>query len=130
MAVKLLVTALGVLAILWVNWYFLFSSARPAAAAAQGPQRFRIEVNNAYLPSAVRVRTGQSVRLDFHRVDNSSCTEEVLVPDFGIRAYLPNGRTTSVEFTPQAPGVYEFTCGMGMVRGKIIAEAPGALVPQ
>ena len=31
--------------------------------------------------------------------------------------------TTPVEFTPAAPGSYEFTCGMGMVRGRLIVEA-------
>ena len=44
-----------------------------------------------------------------------------MLPDFGIRTYLPAHRTTPVSFTP-AEGTYEFTCGMGMVRGKIVAE--------
>ena len=44
-----------------------------------------------------------------------------MIPDFGIRTYLPAHRTTPVSFTPAA-GTHEFTCGMGMVRGTIIAE--------
>jgi plastocyanin domain-containing protein len=28
-----------------------------------------------------------------------------------------------VEFTPDRPGEFSFTCGMNMLRGKIIAQA-------
>jgi len=68
------------------------------------------------------VRAGRPVRLEFDRQETSGCTEEVVLPDFGIRTYLPAHKTTPVEFTPTRPGSYEFTCGMAMVRGKIIVE--------
>lgn len=109
--------------IVWINWYFFFAGGSAALASAAGAvQRAAIEVNNGYSPAAIRVRAGQPVRLEFHRIDGSSCTEEVVIPDFGIRSFLPTGRTTPVEFTPTRPGSHEFTCGMGMVRGKIIVD--------
>ncbi|HEU5169558.1 MAG TPA: cupredoxin domain-containing protein [Gemmatimonadales bacterium] len=119
---ELLVTFGGLAAIAWVNWYFFHAPAAAAVADTDGLQRFRIEVDNGYEPAAVRVRAGRPVRLEFHRVDRSSCTEEVVIPDFGIRTFLPTQRTTAVEFTPSSPGTHEFACGMGMVRGKIIVE--------
>jgi len=124
MSSQTVVTVTGLAAIVWVNWYFLLSAAEPArtAGAGDGIQRFAIEVNNSYSPATVRVRAGRPVRLDFHRVDRSSCTEEVALPDFGIRTYLPTQQTTPIEFTPTTPGSYEFACGMGMVRGRIIVE--------
>lgn len=122
-ASELVVTLGGLAAIVWVNWYF-FAAGRAAVAAdaSGGVQRARIEVDNGYAPAVVRVRAGRPVRLEFHRVDRSSCTEEVVIPDFGIRSFLPTGQTTSVEFTPAAPGSHEFACGMGMVRGKIVVD--------
>ncbi len=120
---ELLVTLAGLGAIAWVNWYFFLAGRSAVSAdAGAGIQRARIEVDNGYSPAVVRVRVGQPVRLEFHRVDRSSCTEEVVIPDFGIRSFLPTGRTTAVEFTPSAPGVHEFACGMGMVRGKIVVD--------
>ena len=117
-------TLLGLAALAWVNWYF-FVAGRGAAAVATsdagGAQRVRVEVKGGYSPAVVRVQAGRPVRLEFHRDETSSCTEEVVLPDFGIRTYLPAHRTTPVSFTP-AEGTYEFTCGMGMVRGKIVAE--------
>jgi plastocyanin domain-containing protein len=122
---ELAVTLSGLAAIAWVNWYFFLAGKRDAVAATApgtGPQRTRIVVRGGYTPSVVRVEAGRPVRLEFDRQETSGCTEEVVLPDFGIRTYLPAHRTTPVEFTPTRPGSYEFTCGMAMVRGKIIVE--------
>jgi plastocyanin domain-containing protein len=124
---EIVVTLAGLVAVVWVNWYF-FGAARGAEVAAgvdaAGVQRIAVEVKGGYLPAVIRVRAGAPVRLDFHRSEANGCTEEVVIPDFGIRTYLPPHRTTPVSFTP-SPGTHEFTCGMGMIRGTIIAE-PGA----
>lgn len=122
---ELAVTVGGLAAIGWVNWYFFVAGSRrgvTAVAKAGGPQAVRIVVQGGYTPAVVTVAAGRPVRLEFERRENSGCTEEVVVPDFGIRTFLPPFRTTPVEFTPRRPGSYEFTCGMGMVRGKVIAE--------
>lgn len=124
--VQIAVTLLGLAIIVWINWYF-FAAGRTAAAALSdgaGPQRIRIEVKGGYDPAVVRVRAGSPVRLEFHRDETNPCTEEVVLPDFGIRTFLPAHQTTAVSFTPGA-GRYEFACGMGMVRGTIIADTDG-----
>jgi plastocyanin domain-containing protein len=121
---QIVVTLLGLAAVAWVNWYFFVAGHAPAVAAvagAGGVQRVQVEVKGGYTPALIRVRAGAPVRLDFHRDETNTCTEEVVIPDLGIRTYLPAHRTTPVRFTPAA-GTYEFTCGMGMVRGTIIAE--------
>jgi plastocyanin domain-containing protein len=121
---ELLVTLSGLAAIAWVNWYFFLAggSAAVATAVGSGPQRTRIVVRGGYDPATIRVAAGRPVRLEFDRQETSGCTEEVVLPDFGIRVYLPAHKTTPVEFTPTRPGSYEFTCGMAMVRGKLIVE--------
>jgi plastocyanin domain-containing protein len=120
----LLVILAGVAAIVWVNWYFFLAARGVAVARAggTGPQRTRIVVRGGYEPAAIRVVAGRPVRLEFDRQETSGCTEEVVIPDFGIRAYLPAHKTTAVEFTPTHAGSHEFTCGMAMVRGRIIVD--------
>ena len=116
---------IGAGVIAWVNYYFFVAGSRAAVSAASGgagPQRIRIEVKGGYSPAVVKVKAGRPVRLEFFRNETNPCTEEVVLPDFGIRTFLPAYKTTSVEFVPQRPGDYEFACGMGMVRGKVIAE--------
>jgi plastocyanin domain-containing protein len=124
---QIVVTLVGLAAVLWVNWYFFVAGRGTAVAAsvgAGGMQRILVEVKGGYAPAVIRVRAGAPVWLDFHRDETNPCTEEVVIPDFGIRTYLPAHRTTAVRFTPAA-GTYEFTCGMGMVRGTIVAEQAG-----
>jgi plastocyanin domain-containing protein len=121
---QIMVTLLGLAAIAWVNWYFFVAGRRPVSVAVGegGLQRIPVKVHGAYAPAVIRVRAGVPVQLDFERDETNPCTEEVVLPAFGIRTYLPAHRTTAVRFTP-GPGTFEFACGMGMVRGTIIAES-------
>jgi plastocyanin domain-containing protein len=114
----------AVAAIAWVNWYFFFAerAAASATAGAGGVQEVAIRVSGGYTPGRVRVRAGQPVRLTFDRQETSGCSEEVVLPDFGIRRFLPAHQKTSIEFTPREAGTYEFTCGMSMLRGQITVE--------
>ena len=36
---------------------------------------------------------------------------------------LPTGQVVPIEFMPGEPGEHEFTCQMGMLRGRILVEA-------
>jgi plastocyanin domain-containing protein len=118
------VVAAGVAAIAWVNWYF-FLARRTAATAvvrAGGVQEVTIAVQGGYEPAEVRVKKGVPVRLVFDRQETSGCSEEVVLPDFGIRKFLPAFQKTSVELTPAQAGTFEFTCGMSMLRGRLVVE--------
>jgi plastocyanin domain-containing protein len=119
-----IVIAAGVAAIAWVNWWF-FLARRPAATAqagAGGVQEVTIAVQGGYSPAEVRVHKGTPVRLVFDRQETSGCSEEVVLPDFGIRKFLPAFQKTVVELTPQRAGTFEFTCGMSMLHGRLIVE--------
>ena len=115
----------GLGAIALVNWWF-FAAGRTAVAAAgaaaTGPQELEIAVDGGYSPAVVKVKAGRPVRLVFDRRDDGACSEEVVLPDFGVRKYLPHGQKTVVEVTPPKAGRYDFTCGMSMLRGAIVAE--------
>jgi plastocyanin domain-containing protein len=102
-------------------WWFFWSkrAAATAAVAAGGVQEVEIEVKGGYAPDHVVVRQGQPVRLVFRREEDSACTDRVVIPDFRISKALPAFETTAVEFTPEKPGDYTFSCGMGMVHGRL-----------
>jgi plastocyanin domain-containing protein len=104
-----IVIAAGLGAVAWVNWYFFLAERGLAHAAAAAP-------------STIRAAAGQPVRLVFDRQESSSCSEEVVFPAFGLRRFLPEHEKTTLEITPPSPGTYEFTCGMGMLHGRLIAE--------
>jgi len=117
---KIIVTVGGLGLIGLELWWFLASKPKSAQAiTTEGIQEITVTVDGGYEPSQIVVRAGQKVRLNFDRQDASSCLEEVRFPDFGIAQTLPLDRVTPIEFTPEKPGRYEFTCGMNMFRGAI-----------
>ena len=119
-----LIIAAGIAAIAWINWYFFLAKGKTASAVtgAGGRQEVTITVQGGYEPAEVRVKRGTPVRLVFDRQETSGCSEEVVLPDFGIRKFLPAFQKTAVELTPDRPGDFEFTCGMSMLRGRLIVE--------
>jgi plastocyanin domain-containing protein len=121
---QLLVTISGALLIGWVVWYFFLAGRRGAVARASGDgiQRVRIDVQGGYTPSEVHVAAGRPVRLEFFRNETNPCTEELVLPAFGVRTWLAPHAATPVEFTPAVPGTYDFSCGMGMVHGQLVVE--------
>lgn len=112
-------------------WWFLYSKNRvqKADTTNQGIQEVTITVDGGYEPSQVVVNAGQPVRLNFDRRDPSSCLEQVRLPDFGIAQDLKLNQVTPIEFTPQVPGQYSFTCGMNMFRGTVEVQSTDAILP-
>ncbi len=121
------VTAVGLAAIVWVLWYFLFSKGSQALApTVAGVQEVRVLVKGGYTPDTIVVRAGEPVRLQFYRDETADCSERVVFEDFGIDAALPAFQTTPVEFTPEEAGEFRFRCGMNMLKGLLVVEPAGA----
>ncbi|MBW4622418.1 MAG: cupredoxin domain-containing protein [Cyanosarcina radialis HA8281-LM2] len=124
--VKGAVTAGGLGLIGLELWWFSIAKPKSRQATTQGGvQEVTVTVDGGYEPSLIAVQVGQPVRLNFYRQDPSSCLEEVRFPDFHIAKELPLDRVTPIEFTPDKPGRYEFTCGMNMFRGVLEVQAAG-----
>lgn len=114
----------GAAAVAWVNWYFFLARRGTAVAetGASGSQEVTITVQGGYEPAEVRLKRGIPARLVFDRRETSGCSEEVVIPDFGIRKFLPAFQKTTVELRPETAGSFEFTCGMSMLRGRLVVE--------
>ena len=121
---QIIVTAGGLLAIAGVAWFFWGPRGEGVAAGltSSGYQEAMILVKGAYNPDVIVVEHGRPVRLTFRREETAACSERVLLPDFQRSAELPEGELVAVEFLPEQPGEYEFTCGMGMLRGKLVVR--------
>jgi plastocyanin domain-containing protein len=121
---QIIVTLAGFGLISWIVWYFWLwrGESVTAHASASGAQVVDVTVKGGYLPASIIAKAGQPLRLNFTRRESTPCGEEVVLPDFGKRAHLPENRTVPVEIVPEKPGEYEFTCGMNMYRGKLIVQ--------
>ncbi len=120
----IIVTIVGLGLVAFVLWYFFFSARQAASAvsSSSGVQEVAITVKGGYSPDTIEVEKGKPVQLSFYRDEESSCSEELLMPDFSIRRDLPAFKTTLVELLPEKAGTFPFTCGMGMLRGSLVVK--------
>ncbi len=121
---NVIVTATGLALIGGIVWFFWGRrvDAYRAVVASSGYQEATVLVKGGYSPDTIIVVAGKPVRLTFLREESSSCSEMVVLGDFDKSAKLPEGELVPVEFLPREPGTYEFTCQMGMLRGRLLVE--------
>ena len=115
------VAAIALIAL--VNWFFL-GTRKPVAVAASVPGGIvdvTVLVEGGYSPSTIEVPAGARVRMTLDRREDNPCSDEIVIPDFGVRTALPAHARTTLEFTATA-GRHEFSCGMGMLHGAIIGK--------
>ena len=93
--------------------------ARPGAAAA----RYAVLVDaQGFHPASVSAPAGSSVRLTFRRTTDQGCGQQVVFPSLRMQRDLPLDTDVAVDVTVPASGSLAFTCGMGMLRGAVVAQ--------
>lgn len=75
-----------------------------------------------FLPGSLNLKRGVPARITFQRMTENTCGTEILIPDHGISRQLPLYENVVVSFTPKKAGEMAFSCGMNMMRGKIIVR--------
>lgn len=121
---RIVVDLVGLGLIAFIVWFFWLVKAKGTRAVltSGGYQEQMTLVTGGYTPEVIVVEKGKPVRLNFVRQESASCSEMVLLLAFQKSAHLPEGKTVPVEFLPNEPGDYDFSCQMGMFKGKVIVE--------
>jgi Cu+-exporting ATPase len=120
------VAAVAVGAGLLVLLFVFFFGRRRAVVGAAGPgdsPEVTVVVEGGYSPDLILARRGVPLRLVFDRRDSSPCTDEIVLPDFGVRRALAANAKTVVEILPEKAGEFPFSCGMNMLHGRIRVSA-------
>lgn len=115
-----LVALFSISGMIFTYWFFLMK--RDGEAVVVKNNNIDIIVEGGYSPKSISIPKGKATTLNFFRKDPSSCLEEVVLPDFKIREYLPLNKTTTITLSPKKEGTYEISCGMNMFHGKIKVE--------
>jgi plastocyanin domain-containing protein len=113
---KIIVTIFSLAGIAFTYWFFLKRGENVVAVTSDSVD---ITVDGGYTPEVISIPKGKTTKLNFKRIDPSSCLEEVVLSDFKVRKSLPLNKTTTIEITPQKTGEFVFTCGMNMFHGKL-----------
>lgn len=108
----------GIAGVALVYWFFLMKNTQAVVAT----DSLDIIVEGGYSPETISLPLGKTIKLNFLRKDPSSCLEEVVLPDFRVRKYLPLNQKVTIELMPKKTGEFPFSCGMNMFHGKIIVN--------
>lgn len=115
---EIFVAISGIAGVAFVYWFFLMKNAQAVVTT----DSLDIIVEGGYTPETISLPLGKTIRLNFLRKDPSSCLEEVVLPDFKVKKYLPLNQKVTIELTPKKTGEFPFSCGMNMFHGKIIVS--------
>ena len=73
-------------------------------------------------PQELSIQRDAPVRIVFIRQTDQTCGKEVTFPAYKITKPLPLNKPVKIEFTPMQQGELTFTCGMKLLRGKVIVQ--------
>ena len=108
--------------LVFLAWFF-FGPRRSTHTENVGTmQSITVTVKGGYSPNTIEAILGVPLNIIFDRQESGSCTEQVIISSFGIIVDLPAFKKTSVTFTPDREGSFDFACGMNMVHGKLIIK--------
>ena len=116
----ILVNLLALLLMGFIVWWFWLAKSRELKAVTD-----TIDIvveGGVYTPATIEVNKGDVVKLNFVRRDASPCAEKVIFSGLEISEELPLKQSKQIKLQVQQSGEYEFTCQMGMYRGKLIVK--------
>lgn len=115
---KIFAAVFSIFGIIFTYWFFLTKKENIVNAK----DSVDITVEGGYTPNTIIIPFNKSTIINFYRKDSSSCLEEVVIPDFKIRKFLPLNQKVTIELTPKQKGEFRYSCGMNMYHGKIIIK--------
>lgn len=96
---------------------------RRATRRADGTQEATVVVDRGYAPSRIELEAGVPAVLRFDRREDDPCTELLVCELLPSEHRLDAHAQTLIHFTPQRPGRYAFTCGLGMYSGELVVRS-------
>jgi len=107
-------------------WFFFFGPRRRRSSEAvektgpsAGEQEATVVVAGGYDPEVVIAKKDVPLTLVFDRRESSPCSDEVVIPEFGIRQKLAANAKTSIRIVPTRAGEFPFACWMNMLHGML-----------
>lgn len=113
---KLLVSIFGIGLIGSIYWFFFGKKEETMEAK----NSWDITVEGGYKPAVIKIPNGKPSTITFTRRDPNSCLEEVVLPEFKIKKFLPLNEKVTIILSPTKTGTFGIHCGMNMFHGKII----------
>ena len=119
---EFIVILISISLLAFLGWFFFGPRRSTRTENLGATQSITVTVKGGYSPDTIEAILGVPLNIIFDRQESGSCTEQVVISSFGIIVDLPANKRTSVTFTPDREGTFDFACGMNMVHGKLIIK--------
>jgi plastocyanin domain-containing protein len=117
----LLVNTIGILLVGLIIWWFWIYQSRGASTKMDNLIEIKVK-DGVYQPAHIEAEINHPIILRFIREDASPCAESVVFGSLNISKQLPLHEPVDISLNIKKPGEYEFTCQMGMYRGKLTVK--------
>lgn len=112
---KTVVTIVGAGLIGLIYWFFFGKRGETMNASST----WNITVEGGYKPGIIKIFKDKPATLTFTRKDPNTCLEEIVLPDYKIKKFLPMNTPVTITLPPPHPGKSGIHCGMNMFHGRI-----------
>jgi sulfite exporter TauE/SafE len=82
-----------------------------------------------YVPHDLVIPADRPVRIVVDRREDVACSDQLAIPAARVLVDLKPDGVTDVAVPAMGAGTYTMTCGMGMMSGRVLAVAAGAVPP-
>lgn len=91
------------------------------AGGAAASKALQVTVDEkGFHPPSLTLKVNVPARIAFLRTTDSPCATSVLIKDYNVKQDLPLNKPVVIDLTPKKTGEIKFTCGMNMLKGKLI----------
>jgi len=119
--ITLLVNTIGIFLVGLIIWWFWIYQSRDDSTKIDNLIEIKVK-DGVYQPAHIETEVNHSITLRFIREDPSPCAETVVFSSLNISKQLPLHESVDISLNIKKPGEYEFTCQMGMYRGKLTVK--------
>ena len=96
------------------------SAASGSQAGAATQEVSLTATSSGYDKTEIHVKAGIPVHFTF-TANGAGCCAQLIIDKVGVNL-VSRGTAVDATFTPPAPGIYPYHCGMNMCRGTLVAE--------
>jgi uncharacterized protein len=89
---------------------------QPTLAASQ--DIYMDVTRNGFVPNIFTLKKGIPVKWHINPKEVTGCNDKIIIPSINAEIYIPKGIVTTYEFTPAQTGPIEWSCWMGMQKGR------------
>jgi plastocyanin domain-containing protein len=87
------------------------------------PRVIQVTVDSSgFVPSEIRVKKGENVKLVFTRTVDRTYATAVVVKDLGVNRPLPVGEPVAVAIKPEKAGAIRYSCSLDSISGTIVID--------